>query len=80
MESRDPQWVRKELQKIMQAASLKLIEAGTPAPSVFEAMFIVGLAGLVEVEGKLAAAQRLAQVAGQLTEQVAVETKMQTVN
>jgi hypothetical protein len=72
--------LRKELQKIWQSASLKLVENGAPAPNVFEAMFIVGLAGLVEVEGKLVAARRLAQVAQQLADQAAEEASTKTVN
>ncbi len=72
--------LNKELRDIFQAASLKLIETGAPAPAVFEAMFVVGLAGLVEVEGKLSAAQRLAQVAARLAQQVEAETANRTVN
>jgi hypothetical protein len=77
---KDAPELRKELQDIWQTAALKLIEGGAPAPGVFEAMLIVGLAGLVEVEGKLVSAQRLAHIARQLADQVAAETPTQTIN
>ena len=77
---KDAPELRKELQDIWQTASLKLIEGGAPAASVFKALLVVGLAGLVEVEGKLVSAQRLAHIARQLTDQVAAESANQTIN
>lgn len=65
--------LQQELQTSWQNASLKLIESGAPGLTVFEAMLVVGLAGLVQVEGKLAVAQRLTQIAAQLAEQLAHE-------
>ena len=65
--------LQEELQRSWKNASLKMIENGAPGLTVFEAMLVVGLAGLVEVEGKLATAQRVTQIAAQLVEQLAAE-------
>jgi hypothetical protein len=65
--------LQEELQRSWQNASLKMIENGAPGLTVFEAMLVVGLAGLAEVEGKLATAQRLTHIAAQLAEQLAAE-------
>jgi hypothetical protein len=67
--------IREQLQKHWQTAGVDLIKRGFRPEPVFETMLTVGLAGLVEVHGKHAAAERLILWAQRLSDQVRQETE-----
>jgi hypothetical protein len=71
----DSPQLRTELNKLWQKACVDTIDRGMPAAAVFETMFIVGVAGLIEVQGKLNSARRLSAVAQQLLEQAQQEVE-----
>jgi hypothetical protein len=67
--------IREQLQKHWQTAGVDLIKRGFGPEPIFETMLTVGLAGLVEVHGKHATAERLVLWAQRLSEQVKQEAK-----
>jgi hypothetical protein len=71
----DSPQLRTELNKLWQKACVDTIDRGMPATAVFETMFIVGVAGLIEVQGKINSARRLSAVAQQLLEQAQQEVE-----
>ncbi|HVL70310.1 MAG TPA: hypothetical protein VM434_00325 [Beijerinckiaceae bacterium] len=67
--------VRAQLRDHWQSIGIDLVKRGFPPEAVFESMLTVGLAGLVELQGKDAAAEWLLAVARRLSEQVKTEAE-----
>jgi hypothetical protein len=67
--------IREQLSDHWQKIGVDLLRRGFQPEAVFETMLTVGIAGLVEIHGRDAAAKRLAAVAQQLSELVRKEAE-----
>jgi hypothetical protein len=60
--------IREQLSDHWQKIGIDLLKRGFKPEAVFETMLTVGLAGLVELDGKDATAKRLVMIAEQLSD------------
>jgi hypothetical protein len=67
--------IREQLSDHWQKIGIDLLKRGFQPGAVFETMLTVGLAGLVELHGRDAMAQRLTAIAQQLSEIVKKEAE-----